>query len=243
MRTYTRAWRWRRCCWRCRAPDGAELLCPADGLDWSKMAGIVGVRFERAGRVHYYAAAEALAVGDRVVVADPAGAREGWVVIAPDQVVVDELAERPSIVARRVEPAAEPAGDGTAEPAAGPFGLAAALIGPAHAPPLPPDLDARAGLVARLAARLSPRNRDYVERKLRLPALGERVETARGPGRVVAVQVLREQVTVALASGEEIVLGGPGLEPVAAEDEAPREERQGRRGRRRPAREEEPRAT
>jgi hypothetical protein len=209
------------------------------------MTGIVGVRFERAGRLGYYAAAEALAVGDWVAVDEPTGPRQGWVVIAPDQVVLDELPARPTIVARRVEhptgaasggaTAASLASDeGTAQ-AVGRFGLAAALVGPAQVPLLPPDLDAAAGLVARLAASLSPRNRDYVERKLRLPALGQRVETAAGPGQVVVVQVLRERVTVALESGGEIVLGGTGLEPVPADElPPPRGERPGRRGRRRP---------
>jgi hypothetical protein len=206
------------------------------------MAGIVGVRFERAGRVGYYAAAEALAVGDRVAVETPEGPRQGWVVIAPDQVVLDELLERPSVVARRVErsPEADWAGDpawassdAATEPAVGRYGLAPWLIGPAQAPPLPPELDAAAGLVARLAASLSPRNREYVERKLRLPALGARIETAQGPGWVVAVQVVRERVTVALDAGGEIVLGGPGLEPVPADELEPRGERGGRRKRRR----------
>lgn len=218
------------------------------------MAGIVGVRFERAGRVGYYVAAEALAVGDRVAVETPESVRPGWVVIAPDQVVLDELPERPSGVARRVEPPAETGagsegdaggrggpGDEAVAPPAGHFGLAAALVGPRQAPPLPPELAASAGLVARLAAALSPRNRDYVERKLRLPALGEPVETAQGPGRVVAVNVLRERVTVALASGAEVVLGGPGLEPVPPDEAPPRGERRSQRGRRhkpRPPREE-----
>ncbi|HEY7061113.1 MAG TPA: hypothetical protein VII06_06525 [Chloroflexota bacterium] len=195
------------------------------------MAGIIGVRFERAGRVSYFAAVEPLAVGDRVVLAVPGGVRYGWVVIAPDQVVLDELPERPTIVARRVERPAEAGAGGEAN--AGHFGLAAALISPAQAPPLSPELEATAGLVARLAAALSPRNRDYVEQKLRLPALGEQVETAQGPGRVVAVNVLRERVTVALESGGEVVLGGPGLEPVPPEEAPPRGERRGRRGRRR----------
>ena len=211
------------------------------------MAGVVGVRFERAGRVHYYVGANTLAVGDWVAVGTPDGAREGWVVIAPDQVVLDELPEPPTIVARRVERPPEAfAGDATGAQAAGHFGLAAALIGPAHAPPLPPELNSAAGLVARLAASLSPRNREYIERKLRLPALGQTVETAQGPGRVVAVQVLRERVTVALASGGEIILGGPRLEPVPADEEPPRGEQRGRRGRgreRRAAREGEAGAT
>ncbi len=198
------------------------------------MAGIVGVRFEPAGRVYYFAAAEALAVGDQVVLAVPGAARWGWVVIAPDQVVLDELPERPSVVVRRAERPADAPPGGAAGEAAGGSGLAAALVGAAHAPPLPPDLDARAGLVARLAARLSPRNREYVERKLCLPALGQPVQTGQGPGRVVAVQVLRERVTVALDSGGEVVLGGPGLEPVPAEEAAPRGERRGRRSGRGP---------
>src|SRR5438874_10962899 len=110
-----------------------------EGAGGSGMAGIVGVRFERAGRVHYYAAAGALAVGDWVAVEAPDGARQGWVVIAPDQVVLDELPERPAVVARRVARPEAEAGGATAGPAVGHYGLAAALIGPAHAPPLPPD--------------------------------------------------------------------------------------------------------
>jgi hypothetical protein len=198
------------------------------------MTGIVGVRFERAGRVHFYAAADTLAVGDWVAIETAEGTRTGWVVIAPHQVVLDELPERPTAVARRGARPPSAVGNETGKQAAGRFGLAAGLIGPAHAPSLPPDLDAAAGLVARLAAGLGPRNRDYLARKLRLPTLGQVVETPHGPGRVVAVQVLRERVTVALAGGGEIVLGGPGLEPVPAEEEEPaRGERRSRRGRRR----------
>ncbi len=207
------------------------------------MAGMVGVRFERAGRVHYYAAAEALTVGDRVAVETAEGVRQGWVVIAPDQVVLDELPERPTAVARRLAgPTAAAVDDqaavrarATAEgstlgaSAAGRFGLAAALVGPPHTPLLPPELEARAGLVARLAASLGPRNHDYLERKLRLPALGQAVATARGPGRVVAVQVLWERVTVTLATGGEVVLHGPGLEPVPPEEEPSGAARRGRR--------------
>jgi hypothetical protein len=77
---------------------------------------------------------------------------------------------------------------------------------------LPAELLGRAGVAARLATGLSTRNREYLERKLRLPALGERVDTPLGPGRVIEVKVLRELVTVELESGTTVELLGPRLE-------------------------------
>jgi hypothetical protein len=50
-----------------------------------------------------------------------------------------------------------------------------------------------------------------LDRKLRLPALGDRVETPLGPGRVVEVKVVRELVTVELDGGQTVELLGPGL--------------------------------
>ena len=56
------------------------------------MAELTGVRFETAGRVHYFdATALDLAVGDRVVVETEAGPREAVVVITPRQVIYSDL--------------------------------------------------------------------------------------------------------------------------------------------------------
>ena len=56
------------------------------------MAQVVGVRFGRSGRVHYFdPAGHELAVGDLVVVETDEGPREGRVVIAPGQVLRSDL--------------------------------------------------------------------------------------------------------------------------------------------------------
>ena len=56
------------------------------------MEGIVGVRFTRGGRVHYCdPVGKELSAGDRVVVETEDGPREGWVVIAPGQVLYSDL--------------------------------------------------------------------------------------------------------------------------------------------------------
>ena len=202
-----------------------------------KPARVTGVRFERADPVTYCVTDEALAVGDAVVVEGPEGVRRGWVVIAPDQVVVDELPERPSLVARRDPSPAVPREGSEAGPV-GRFGLAAGLVAGADPNALPPELAERAGIAARLAAGLSARNREYLERKLRLPALGERVDTPLGPGRVVEVKVLRELVSVELESGTTVELLGPRLEvpPEGTSGghlDRPGERRPGRGGKRR----------
>lgn len=58
------------------------------------MAEIVGVRFKRAGRVYYFdPAGIILAVNDRVVVRTNRGLELGWVVIAPGQVLANEVTE------------------------------------------------------------------------------------------------------------------------------------------------------
>jgi hypothetical protein len=175
------------------------------------MSRLTGVRFGRTGRVTYCVTDEDLAVGDAVVVETPEGAARGWVVIAPDQVVIDEVPARPTLVARRALSPVLSEGERASEDM-GRFGLAAALVAGADPAALPPELLGRAGVAARLAAGLSARNREYLERKLRLPALGERVETPLGPGHVVEVKVLRELVTVELDGGQTVELLGPGLE-------------------------------
>lgn len=56
------------------------------------MPGLVGIRFTLNGRVGYFDPAELdLEVGDRVSVETEEGARDGWVVIAPDQVLHSDL--------------------------------------------------------------------------------------------------------------------------------------------------------
>ena len=57
-----------------------------------KMTDIVGVRFERAGEVHYCDPSGLdLSVGDRVAVSTDEGEREGRVAIAPGQVIHSEI--------------------------------------------------------------------------------------------------------------------------------------------------------
>ena len=99
----------------------------------------------------------------------------------------------------------------------------------------PPDTGEDLGLCARLLHALSPTNARYLEAKARLPRLGTTVATAQGPARVIAVAVLTERVTTALADGTLITLAGPDLTPVADDEsrEAPRRggKRRGRRER------------
>jgi cell fate regulator YaaT (PSP1 superfamily) len=69
------------------------------------MAQIVGVRFKRAGKVYYFdAAGLELEVNDNVVVQTARGLELGWVVIAPRQVLADELTEPLKPVLRKAEP-------------------------------------------------------------------------------------------------------------------------------------------
>ncbi|MCX7911366.1 MAG: stage 0 sporulation family protein [Dehalococcoidales bacterium] len=69
------------------------------------MPNIVGVRFTRAGRVHYFDAGDlSLAVGDRVVANTSRGLELGWVVIAPGQVVSGNPEEPLNTVVRKAEP-------------------------------------------------------------------------------------------------------------------------------------------
>jgi len=53
---------------------------------------VVGLRFERADRVHFFDPGDLeLEPGDRVVAETEAGPREGVVVIAPDQVLYSDV--------------------------------------------------------------------------------------------------------------------------------------------------------
>lgn len=68
------------------------------------MPSIVGVRFARAGRVHYFDAGSMdLAVGERVLVEAEGGPREAEVVIAPRQLLYSELRGPLSPVLQRVD--------------------------------------------------------------------------------------------------------------------------------------------
>jgi len=68
------------------------------------MAEIVGVRFKRAGKVYYFDPAGIdLEVNDWVVVKTMRGLELGWVVIAPKQVLANEVQEPLKPVVRRAE--------------------------------------------------------------------------------------------------------------------------------------------
>ncbi len=68
------------------------------------MTAVVGIRFKRAGRVYYFDPAETvLEVGDWVVVETARGLEAGWVVIAPKQVLANELTEPLKPILRKAE--------------------------------------------------------------------------------------------------------------------------------------------
>jgi cell fate regulator YaaT (PSP1 superfamily) len=169
------------------------------------MGRIVGVRFETAAesespphRVHFYVAAEPLAVGARVLVETPQGQRVGRVVIAPDQLVESELAAPPPPPPGAAAPTDAPA---RARPAGLPLLLPPSLAPPDHLP----------GVASRLLYALSAANRQYLERKHRLPSLGQPVVTPQGPGQVVQVKVRRGSAVVRLADGTLVELPGEAL--------------------------------
>jgi len=69
------------------------------------MADIVGVRFKRAGRIYYFnPAGIELEVNDYVVVNTARGLESGQVVIAPKQVLANEVTEPLKPVVRKAEP-------------------------------------------------------------------------------------------------------------------------------------------
>jgi cell fate regulator YaaT (PSP1 superfamily) len=70
------------------------------------MAEIVGIRFKRAGRVYYFDPADIeMDVGDCVVVKTARGSELGWVVIAPRQVMANEVTEPLKPVVRKADEA------------------------------------------------------------------------------------------------------------------------------------------
>ncbi|HZU04674.1 MAG TPA: hypothetical protein VFB73_01740 [Chloroflexota bacterium] len=186
------------------------------------MGRIVGVRFEAAAepespphRVHFYPAAMPLTVGTRVLVETPQGQRVGRVVIAPDQVVESELAApEPGVVERGLGPTFPhaPAGGppARARPAGLPLLLPLSVDPPAHLP----------GVASRLLYALSAANRQYLERKHRLPSLGQLVVTPQGPGQVVQVKVRRGSAVVRLADGTLVELPGEALAAAPSAGEA-----------------------
>ena len=69
------------------------------------MANIVGIRFKRAGKVYYFDADDIeLEAGDYAVVKTSRGIELGNVVIAPSQVLANEVEETLSPVVRKAEP-------------------------------------------------------------------------------------------------------------------------------------------
>jgi cell fate regulator YaaT (PSP1 superfamily) len=62
------------------------------------------------------------------------------------------------------------------------------------------------GVCGKLLCCLSYENDQYAESRALLPRLGQRVQTAQGPGYVHALQILKEQVVVRLESGDDVVL-------------------------------------
>ncbi|MCI0437644.1 MAG: hypothetical protein L0177_00755 [Chloroflexi bacterium] len=68
------------------------------------MASIVGVRFQPAGRVHFFDPGSMdIRVGERVLVQTDGGPREGEVVVAPRQVLYSEIRGPQNPVLHRVD--------------------------------------------------------------------------------------------------------------------------------------------
>lgn len=68
------------------------------------MADVVGIRFKRAGKMYYFdPAGLELNAGDYVVVKTSRGEELGWVVVAPRQVVANEITEPLKPVVRKAE--------------------------------------------------------------------------------------------------------------------------------------------
>ena len=184
----------------------------------SEFTWVAGVRFQTAGRVYYYSTDADLAVGDQVVVETSRGKELGQVVIAPSQIVVNELPEPPLAVIRKARPddlpqplAAVPDAD-EGEPSAR---HRVGLLGLPVKPRVP--LEPGGGVSGDLLSGLGGANRRYLEQRQRLPRLGQMVETPTGRGRVIQVKVLRELVTVKLEGGAVVELAGSQVAPAPGE--------------------------
>ena len=69
------------------------------------MSEAVGIRLQRSGRVFYFDPVSIdMEVGDQVVVETETGLEVGWVVIAPRQMLYNELPERLPPVLRKATP-------------------------------------------------------------------------------------------------------------------------------------------
>jgi cell fate regulator YaaT (PSP1 superfamily) len=91
-------------------------------------ARVVGVRFQNAGKIHYFdAAGMRLDTGEYVIVSTTRGAELGRVVIAPDQVLIDEIDHDD------LAPVLRPAGQGDIERAHQLSTRAADILGEARA--------------------------------------------------------------------------------------------------------------
>ena len=87
------------------------------------------------------------------------------------------------------------------------------------------------GVCGRLLCCLSYENEQYKQMKALLPRLGQTIETPQGPGTVISLQILREQVTIRLLETNTVVVlpsaelgfGRPQPAPVAAAPVPPSE--------------------
>ncbi len=69
------------------------------------MAGVVGIRFARAGKIQYFDPGdEELGLSDYVVVESERGEELGYVAIAPDQVIMSKFKSAPPPIVRRASP-------------------------------------------------------------------------------------------------------------------------------------------
>jgi cell fate regulator YaaT (PSP1 superfamily) len=97
------------------------------------------------------------------------------------------------------------------------------------------------GVCGKLLCCLSYENDQYADSRALLPRLGQRVQTAQGPGYVHALQILKEHVVVRLESGDEVVVEAEQLTAIGGvPDDHPYARR--RRPRRDTAEEQEPQA-
>ncbi|MGH2533785.1 MAG: hypothetical protein ACRDJW_15950 [Thermomicrobiales bacterium] len=187
---------------------------------------MAGVRFLDSGRTYYFDPREIeVEVGDRVVVETVHGGEVGRVVIAPRQIRLNMLQGRLKPIERRLGPddveqlqrlkteatQAETrlfGGLGRCGRTLGwtsrmPVDLDIAMsLAKARDLPLNPGKDS--GVRGRLLSGFSYENEQYKQKKAVMPRLGQRVETPRGPGVVVSLQILKELVTVRLENDDRL---------------------------------------